>query len=279
MSRDSDRRHEERKKEHLALVFHHAQERCEVHTLDLSKGGALVSTPVMFPSGTLFILECPALCAAAGGVRLLARVVRATKSFTERHGLSGVGIAWVRAYSSAGVNPLREFLIEKFGFDLVEVASVHVAPTGDAVFDFPKDAQPPRSAMAVTPDELASYQQRREHFVTLQKGRFRLDIPVIYSVHNMHYRGTLVSLDAAGFAVATHGALPFAYSKVSVRYPLDRGPTSPRVVLFAETELVIEPFADEPGFFAARLTGIDELDSPAVFRMHLRALPGKYPRW
>jgi len=279
MAKDQDRRHEERKKEHLALVFNYAQERSEVRTLDVSKGGALLSTPVMFPSGTLFILECPMLCDARASLRLLARVVRSTKGFTERHSLNGVGVAWVRAYSSSGEESLREFLVDTLGFTPEEAHGVHTAPTGDAVFDFPKDSQPPQPGRAEFSEALASYQARRERLVAMQKGRFRLDVPVIYSVHNMHYRGTLVSLSDGGFGLATRGALPFNFSKVSVRYPMEAGPTAPRVVLYGETELVLESFGDEPGYFSARLTGIDELDSPGIFRQHIKTVLVRYPRW
>jgi hypothetical protein len=279
MTRDKDRRQEERKREHLALEFHYAQERSSVQTLDVSKGGALLSTPVMFPSGTLFILECPSLCAEGGVVRLLARVVRATKGFADRHSLNGVGVAWVRAYCATGHTALRDFLVDKLGYTAEEAQSVHTAATGDAVFDFPKDAQPPQPGRPEFSEALASYQGRRERLVALQKGRYRLDVPIIYSVHNMHYRGTIVALDQSGLAIATRGALPFNFSKVSVRYPLDEGPTAPRIVLFGETELVLEPFGEEPGYFSARLTGLDELDSPGVFRTHMRGLAARLPRW
>ncbi len=277
---DSERRQEARKKERLALVFHYAQEKCEVNTLDVSRGGTLLQTPVLFPSGTLLILECPSLCSQGQAIRLLAKVVRATKGFTERQALSGMGLAWVRAYSSSGEEHLKEFLIDKLGYDAADTGSIQQAPTGDFVYDFPKGLEPLPSETGVSdPTRLSDYQDKREHLITMQRGRFKLDVPIIYSVHNMHYRGTLMALGPGGLAVHTKGALPFEFSKVTVRYPLESGPASPRIILFCETEMVLEQFGNEPGFFSARTLGIDELDNPTIFRMHLRALPQKYPRW
>jgi hypothetical protein len=276
MSSDKDRRQQDRRKEQLALVFYYAQERCEVQTLDLSRGGALIRTPVAFPSGTLLILESFNLCGEAKNVRLLAKVVRATSGATQRIRYSGVGVSWVRAYCSGSEETLRDFLVDSLGFNLETTSAITRSANGDAVFDFPRDAAPPELA---DPDTVGPYQDKRERLVALQRGRFRMDIPVIYSVHNMHHRGNLVAMGPGGLALSSAGALPFDFSKVTVRYPLDNSASSPRIILYCETELVLEPFRSEPGYFSARILGIDELDNSALFRMHLRTLPGKYPRW
>jgi hypothetical protein len=278
-----DRRRQNRRKDRVALVFHYAQEKCEVNTMDVSRSGALIRTPVSFPSGTLLILECPALCAEGASVRLLARVVRASQNRGDPGSVySGLGLLWIRAYSSTGEAKLREFLTDILGFAESEIGELKQSPTGDAVFDFPSPAAVARDTDQRAPrsQELAEYQENRERFMGFQRGRFRMEVPVVYSVHNMHYRGNLVSLGPDGIAVSSRGALPFLFSKVTVRYPLESSPTSPRVVLFAETEMVLEPFGREPGFFTARIIGIDELNNRGIFRMHLKSLTTRnFNRW
>lgn len=276
MTSERDRRQQDRRKEQLALAFHYAQERCEVQTLDLSKGGALIQTPVAFPSGTLLILESYNLCAEGKNIRLLAKVVRATSGATRRVRHTGLGLTWIRAYCSGGEETLRDFLTDKLGYPLEMTSTITQAANGDAIFDFPRDAAPPEPA---DPNTVGPYHEKRERLMALQRGRFRMDISVIYSVHNMHHRGNLIAMGPGGVAVSTTGALPFDFSKVTVRYPLDKSPSSPRIILYCETELVLEPFRSEPGYFSARILGIDELDNSALFRMHLRTLPGKCPRW
>jgi len=267
------------------MVFHYAQEVCEVHTMDISRSGGLIRTPVSFPSGTLLILECAGLCDKGSGVRLLARVVRSSRgSVDQKSGHSGLGLTWVRAYSGAGRDVLREFLADKLGYEPFEVESVSISPAGDAVYDFPAAlASIPRTT--TTPPSplptarIAEYQEQRSRLMSLQKDRFRVETSVVYSVHNMHYRGTLIALGPEGLAVSTRGALPFLFAKVVVRYPLEPSPTSPRIILFCETDFVLEPFGREPGFFSARTLGIDELDSPGIFKMHMRVLGNRYPKW
>lgn len=277
-----ERREQKRKRERVGLVFHYAQERCDVSTLNVSRGGALIHTPVSFPSGTLLILECPKVENEKTPVRLLARVVRASHGRTDIHtSYSGLGLQFIRAFSASGHQPLVSFLVDMLGYDLSEVGDAKVSPSGDFVFDFPTSAagQNPALAPGSKSTELPEYQERREKVMSLQKGRFKVQTPVVYSVHNMHYRGDLFALDSGGLAVSSGGALPFLFSKVAIRYPLDSSPASPRVLLFGETEAVLEPFGREPGFFSAKLQGIDELQNSGVFRMHLRSIAARYPRW
>jgi len=266
----------------VELVFHYAQERCDVATLNVSRSGALIRTPVAFPSGTLLILECPAVREGEPAVRVLARVVRASHGRTDVHAsYSGLGLQFIRAFSAGGQEPLLHFLVGQLGYDLTEVAGVEEAPSGDHVFDFPTSeaGQDPTVAKPSKSTELAEYQERREKMMGMQQGRFKVKTPVVYSVHNMHYRGTLFALSSEGIAISTTGALPFLFSKVVLRYPLDVSPASPRVLLFGETEAVLEEFGREPGFFSAKLQGIDELHNPGVFRMHMRSVSARYPRW
>ncbi len=280
MSRGSDRRTDNRKSEQLALVFHYAQETCSVATRDVSRSGALVRSPVSFPSGTLLILECPNLCSEGSpSIRLLARVVRSTRGVADKPTFTGLGLHWVRAYAGSEES-LRDFLLDKLEFDESEIGPITRAPSGDAVFDFPtilpdRGHQPP----ARVSNEVSEYQEARDKLMSMQKGRLRLESAVVYSVQNMHYRGSLVALGQEGIAVLAQGALPFLHGKVIVRYPLDAAPTAPRVILFCETEMVLEPFGREPGMFAASILGMDEMDSPGVFRMHLRRLGSRFPRW
>jgi len=277
-----ERRLQRRRKEQVALVFHFAQERCEASTLNVSRGGALIRAPVSFPSGTLLILECPNLCSTVPSVRLLARVVRASQGGgIWGADITGLGLLWVRAYSAGGPEVLSEFLVDKLGFETEAVKSISQAQTGDAVFDFPS-VQP--SQPEVRPSEsqaefLSMHKAKQQRLESVQRGRFRLEVPVVYSIHNMHYRGTLVALDKDGLTVATEGALPFLYSTVSVRYPLDRSLTAPRVLLEGETEVLVEPAEDEPGYFSARIQSIEEYSNRGIFRMHLRKLNAGESRW
>jgi len=246
----------------------------------VSQSGALVRSPVSFPSGTLLILECPNLCSeGCPAIRLLARVVRSTRGVTDKPSFTGLGLHWVRAYAGTEES-LRDFLVDKLEFEADEIGPIARAPSGDAVFDFPAvlpdTTRRPKPAPA---DGVSLYQDSRGRLLSMQKGRLRLESPVVYSVQNMHYRGTLVALGPEGLAVVAQGALPFLHGKVIVRYPLDTGPTAPRVILFCETEMVLKPFGKEPGLFAASILGMDEMDSPGVFRMHLRRLGNRYPRW
>jgi hypothetical protein len=282
MDESPERRRQKRKKEKLALVFHYAQEECDVHTLDVSRSGALIQTPVSFPSGTLLILECPGLCSEDTGARLLAKVVRAAQRPSDARMLySGLGLVWVRAYAAGGKDALRDFLIDKLGFAPEEIGDLAASPSGDAVFSFPTAvAQQTAAAWGTTEREaFQDYTQQRERLMGLQKGRFRVEMQVIYSVHNMHYRGTLFALGLEGVGMATRGALPFPHAKVTVRYPLDSSPTAPRVILFCETDVVLEPHGSEAGMFSAHIVGIDELDSAGIFRMHLRSLKNRNPLW
>lgn len=280
MGSGSERRTDKRKSEQLALVFHYAQETCSVATRDVSRSGALVRSPVSFPSGTLLILECPNLCTEGGpAIRLLARVVRSTRGVTDKPSFAGLGLHWVRAYAGSEES-LRDFLEDKLEFPPEEIGPITRSPSGDAVFDFPAILpEPTRRPIQVAADGVGRYQDSREKLLSMQKGRLRLESPVVYSVQNMHYRGTLISLGQEGLAVLAQGALPFLHGKVIVRYPLDSSPTAPRVILFCETEMVLEPFGREPGLFAAGILGLDEMDSPGVFRMHLRRLGNRLPRW
>jgi hypothetical protein len=281
MKDQTERRRQRRRKDKVALVFHYAQEKCEVSTLDVSRSGALIRTPVSFPSGTMLILEAPGLCAEGQGVRILGRVVRASQSHPRpQHSQSGVGLTWIRAYCASGRDNLAEFLIDILGFDAGDLDSIDKSDPGDAVFDFAKLG--PLAAEQKLPTrakQLAEYQDLRTRLVKLQAKRLRVNTSVIYSVHNMHYRGTLFSLGQEGLGVATRGALPFLYSKVIVRYPTEASPSAPRVMLFGETEMILEPFGREPGFFSVRILGIDELENRGVFGTHLKNLEKRVTPW
>jgi hypothetical protein len=43
--------------------------------------------------------------------------------------------------------------------------------------------------------------------------------------------------------------------------------------------MVVDPAGADPGFFSARTLGIDELDCPGIFKMHLRALTSRFRQW
>ncbi len=271
-----ERRAQPRRKDRIALVFNYAQEQCAVNTMDVSTTGALIRTPVAFPSGTLLILEAPSLCEEADGVRLLAKVVRASQHGGDPGAVySGLGLSWIRAYSARGEEYLKNFLVEVLGFPPESDVGIGSATTGDAVYDFPAS---PLAEVQAAPDsssqprEAENRRARQERFFGHLAQHFKVESPVVYSVSNMHYRGTLIAVGAKRVAIKARGALPFQGAKVSVRYPLEDSPTSPRIVLHAQTELVIEPFEDEPGMFSALLSSVDELGNRGLFRGHLRTL-------
>lgn len=275
MHGQEERRAQPRRKDRVALVFSHAQKQCSVNTMDVSTSGALIRTPVAFPSGTLLILEAPSLCAEDSGVRILAKVVRASSHGGDAGAVySGLGLTWVRAFSARGTDYLQNFLGDVLGFSEPAALVIGSSSTGDAVYDFSSgpEAAPAATRQTTQAERLEEYRQRREQFAAQLEGHFRVNAPVVYSVSNMHYRGSLIAVGTKRLAVVVRGALPFQGAKVSVRYPLDPSPTSPRVLIHAQTETVLEPVLQEAGMFLARISDVDEMGNRGLYRAHLRNL-------
>lgn len=276
MYRDEERRAQPRRKDRIALVFSYAQKQCSVNTMDVSTTGALIRTPVSFPSGTLLILEAPSLCEEDSGIRLLARVVRASQHGGDPGAVySGLGLTWIRAYSSHGDEHLKTFLRDVLAYPPDSDFGIDSATSGDAVYDFPGSVATGPLPTAGRPSREARInedRQRRRHFIDRLVGLFRVDAEVVYTVSNMHYRGTLIAVGTERLAIKAPGALPFQGAKVSVRYPLDDSPTAPRVVLHAQAEVVLGPFMNEDGVFFAQVSDVDELGNSGLFRTHLRNL-------
>ncbi len=280
MADAENRRINHRKSKELELTFHYGQEHSQVSTLDVSRSGALLKTHVMFPSGTLFILETVQENGDVPPIRLLARVARAAPSPRLSENRNGMGVQWVRAFSKGGADELLEFLKTHMGYGIEISSAIKLLPSGDAVFDFPPLAS---SMEPFTPTDrtplAASYRTLRERFLSMLRGRFRVRVPVVYTVHNMHYRGTLIALGAEGLAVATQSAMPFPSSRVQVRYPIEYSDKAPRIGLFGETEMILEPVESDPGYFSVRIEGIDEHEHEGLFKLHLRQLAQKTRRW
>ncbi len=281
---NEERRSQPRRKDRIALVFNYAQEQRAVNTMDVSPTGALIRTPVAFPSGTLLILEAPSLCAADTGVRLLAKVVRASQHGGDPGALySGLGLTWIRAYCARGEGHLKTFLTEVLGFPPKAEVGIGATSTGDAVYDFP--ASPIAGVLPVfsentNRDEEEAYVERKNVLADRLTDLLKVDARIVYSVSNMHYRGTLIAISREQLAVMVRGALPFLGAKVSVRYPLEDSPTAPRIIIHAVTELVLEPFRQEAGVFHALVSKFEEKDSQGLFRTHLNTLEsGDTERW
>jgi hypothetical protein len=275
-----ERRTTRRRKDRIALEFNYAQQRCGVNTMDVSVSGALIRTPVAFPSGTLLILEAPSLCRVGCSVRLLAKVVRASQHGGDPGAVySGLGLVWIRAYCSDGPSTLRRFLTDTLGHPAADQLTIQHAVSGDAIYDFPAVVAAVTTGPALTQgirnQGFEEYQEQRNRFIRHLKGAYEIESPIIYSVNNMHYRGTLVAIGDETAAFRVRGALPFPGAKLSIRYPLDSAPTAPRLILFAVAEMVLEPFRDEAGFFSVRLDGIDEMGNRGLFASHLRMLAAK----
>ncbi len=275
MQSHKERRAQPRRKDRVALVFSYSQQQCSVNTMDVSTTGALIRTPVAFPSGTLLVLEAPSLCQEDGNVRILAKVVRASQHRGDPGSVySGLGLMWIRAFSGRGVDHLRTFLADVLGFSEADTMLIGSTSTGDAVYDFNGPPEPPPGPLRRTTqaERLEEYRERREEFASHLEGHFRLNAPVVYSVSNMHYRGSLIAVGTKRLAVLVRGALPFQGAKVSVRYPLDLTPTAPRIIMHAQTEAVLEPFMQEGGMFLARIDDVDEMGNRGLYRAHLKNL-------
>jgi hypothetical protein len=138
----------------------------------------------------------------------------------------------------------------------------------------------PTSPVTSKTENHESFEERKALFADRLTELFKVDTAIIYSVSNMHYRGTLLAIGPKQLAVMARGALPFIGSKVSVRYPLEDSPTSPRIVVHALTEMVLEPFGQEAGVFHAMISKVDELGNRGLFRTHLRNLnSSRTERW
>jgi hypothetical protein len=159
---------------------------------------------------------------------------------------------------------------------------------GDAIYDFPILLAPRRvrpapaaevAPAAVTVPEPAPISPlavrdplglRKLHAV--QRGRFPVLAPVVFSVDNMHYQGRATTIGPDGLTVESTTGLPVQFCRVAVRYPLSTGKMGERVVLYGEVDMVVEGAPGEPGIFNMHLTGLDELDNPGAFRSYLRHL-------
>jgi len=290
---DHDRRAEIRRPQATRFVFHHAARRSEIVTGNVSRAGAFFHSALCFPVGTLLVIEVSGPRPGGAGIRLLARVAHARRGFPVRGRDSGMGVRWVRAFSAEGAEVLSRFLREVLGLPVEAAGNLGASELGDATYDFPALLAPPRVRPAppqapgspspspapppprppVVRDALA---QRKIEAV--QRGRFPVRTPVIFSVENMHYQGRATSIGSDGLTIESSTGLPVQFCQVAVRYPLGQGRLGERVVLFGEVDLVSEGAAGEPGTFNLHLTGLDEQDNPGAFRSYLRLLAGGSPR-
>ncbi len=279
MADDRDRRRARRNEVHVPMVLLLGSDRYDVTTADISEAGASLSAPVAFPRGTMVVLEasCPRGCPMP--IRLLARVVRGAEDTGTGHNGSSVGIAWLRAFAKGPVDHLVEFLAETLGVATDQPLNTERNPAGDCYFEFrPSSAgtQPPTQPCAAVEERSVLQRQR---FLELQRGRFRVKAPVLYSINNVYHRGQLVALGEWGFAVVTQSAMPFPMAQVSLRYsPQIRGREG-RFILYGETQLVLDARGPESGMFSVRITSLDELGRPGWFKLHLRDLGQETHVW
>lgn len=279
MPRSTDRRGSQRRHDHLVFVFHYLQRHVRLETVDLSRDGALLESPVLFPSGTVMVLEYFTGTPGEAGVRILTRVARVTRSFRGHSSSCGLGVHWIRAYTLGSPEGLREFLVEELGYPHNVMESATTTQAGVTSVTLNRLEAPPPTEEAAS-DKASLAAARMARFAAAQRGRYRLEVPVVYSLGNMHYKGVVVALGTSGIALVSPGALPFATAKLTIRFPLGDGPHSAKVLLFCEVELVAEP--SQPGgtgAFSAKILGIDELDSPGAFKAFMKQLPSRCSVW
>ena len=278
MPRDNDRRGETRHRESIRFVFHHAARRTAVTTANVSRSGAFFFATANFPAGTLLVLESPEPVYGCQGLRLLAKVAHSRRGFPVKGKDTGMGVRWIRAFCSGGREPLSRFLKDILGLPGEGISRVTENELGDAIYDFPSLGAPRRRPTAGTPlQEAAQPSQPRDEaghmkLRAIQRGRFSVYAPVVFSIDNMHYQGRATSIGADGLSIETATGLPIQFCRVAVRYPLRTGRLGERVVLFGEVDLVVAGGPGEPGVFNVSLAGLDELDNPGAFRSFLRGL-------
>ncbi len=279
MTQDHDRRGETRHRESIRFVFHHAARRTAVTTSNVSRSGAFFFVATNFPAGTLLVLEPPEPIYGCQGLRLLAKVAHARRGFPAKGKGSGMGVRWVRAFCSGGKDPLSRFLLQILGLPEEALVRVSQNELGDAIFDFPTLGTPrrrpePASSQAQATPQPAQPRDEAGHqrIRSIQRSRFSVYAPVVFSIDNMHYQGRATSIGSEGLTIETTTGVPTQFCRVAVRYPLRTGRLGERVVLFGEVDLVVAGGPGEPGTFNIMLTGLDELDNPGAFRFFLRGL-------
>ncbi len=280
MPRDYERRGEDRRQESIRFVFHHAARRTAVTTSNVSRSGAFFYAAANFPAGTLLVLESPEPIYGCKGLRIMAKVAHARRGFPVKGKDAGMGIRWVRAFCAGGKEALGKFVVQVLGLPKEAASRVSENELGDAIFDFPSPGtvRPRRTQPAVTtghaPPEPAPPRDEAGHqkIRAIQRGRFPVYAPVVFSVDNMHFQGRATSIGPDGLTIETTTKLPNAFARAAVRYPLQTGRLGERVVLFGEVDLVAGGGPGEPGIFNVLLTGLDELDNPGAFRSYLRGL-------
>jgi len=279
MVSDKDRRSARRSETHVAMVLLLGSDRYDVITADVSEAGASLSAPVVFPRGTMVVLEAPCPRGCATPIRLLARVIRGAEDSAAGPGGSSVGIAWLKAFAKGPSDHLEEFLTGTLCVLSDDPLATSRNPAGDCYYEFRVPARnasaPPQPASAA--DDRSFHQRQR--FLELQRGRFRVKAPVLYSINNVHHRGQLVALGERGYAVTTQSAMPFSMSQVSLRYsPQIRG-LEGRFIIYGETQMVLDAKEAEQGMFSVQITSLDELGRPGWFKLHLRDLGQDTPVW
>lgn len=278
MKRPTDRRGSHRRHDRISFIFHYLQKHVRLETVDLSLDGAMLESPIVFPSGTMMVLEYFSGQPGDVGIRLLARVSRVTRSLRGHSSSCGLGVHWIRAYTLGQREYLADFLVNSLGYPPNVMDSA--TPNASGVWSVTLHSVAPPAPVAPPQEALAEASAQLTRFNAGQRGRFRIDVPVMYSLGNMHYRGTVVALGTSGIGVLSPGSLPFLTAKATIRFPLADGPQSPKVMLFTEVEFVAEPpHPGGVGAFSGRILGIDELDSPGAFRAYLKALPTKFSLW
>jgi len=260
-------------------MFHHAARRAVVTTSNVSPSGAFFLATSSLPVGTLLMLESSESEYNTHGLRLLAKVAHSRRGFPVRGKDAGMGVRWVRAFCSGGRETLSRFLREVLGFGEEDLARVSENETGDAIYDFPSlslTGQEPRPVATRVRTEQQPTPRRIEvghrKLRAIQRGRFSVYAPVVFSIDNMHYQGRATSIGPEGLTVETAAGLPSQFCRVAVRYPLCTGRLGERVVLYGEVDIVVAGNPGEPGVFNVTLTGLDELDNPGAFRSFLHGL-------
>ncbi len=262
------------------MVLLLGQDRFDVITEDVSAVGASLKGPVSFPRGTMVVLEtaCPLGC--PNPIRLVARVIRGAEDSTAPGaGVPTVGIAWVRAFNSGPDDHLAAFLCDTLGIPEQATLTLEHTPSGDPLYDFGSGLSRPPAAHRGDSVLEAQARSDRLRFLELQRGRYRVHDPVVYSINNVHHQGHLIALGSSGAAVSTRSALPFENTPVTIRYVSEKSGNQERFILHGNAEWLLDSLGKEPGVFSLRFTRIEEVKVGGFIR-HIHDLRSQEtPLW
>jgi hypothetical protein len=272
MSPENDRREDIRASLRVSFLLKFAGKSTKIITHDISRSGALIQGRIIFPVGTLLVLEHPGFNQPQGGavrVRFLVRVVNSRRGFPVKGEDSAMGVSWIRAFSDFGQAELRVFLGKLFRFSDLQLDQIQET-SSSTYFDFSgvkslKDIEHPAFVMPKRGIRRNSGKDQ-ERIEALNANRYTIDIGVVYGVDNVHYKGRAVFIGKDGLTIVPSQALPKAYSKCVIRFPLKTGRMGDKVLLYGDIEAVVDSMGSGEPCFSVKVERMDEGDTPGAYR-------------